>query len=156
MVLPGSNKNFDQFRYDDAQCQHYAKSLTVPSPAEAASTAGVSSAVLGTALGAVAGAAIGGNQGAAVGAGTGLLVGGLSGTEAANASAHGSQRQYDNAYIQCMYAQGHRVPVYGRFQQSSTPPDGRYFHQNATTSPYTDNVPPPPIGMPPPPPPDAR
>ncbi|MBI0415309.1 MAG: hypothetical protein ITD38_00690, partial [Nitrosospira sp.] len=24
VVLPGSNKNFDQFRYDDDQCRHFA------------------------------------------------------------------------------------------------------------------------------------
>ncbi|EEA01320.1 conserved hypothetical protein [Burkholderia sp. H160] len=28
-------------------------------------------------------------------------------------SGYGAQYQYDAAYIQCMYARGHRVPVYG-------------------------------------------
>ncbi|CAG2153529.1 hypothetical protein LMG31506_04824 [Cupriavidus yeoncheonensis] len=35
-------------------------------------------------------------------------------------SGYGAQDQYDAAYIQCMYASGHRVPVYG--QMLAAPP----------------------------------
>ena len=36
--------------------------------------------------------------------------------QAANGSAaYPSQRQYDFAYLQCMYAKGHRIPVPGGF-----------------------------------------
>jgi hypothetical protein len=141
LVLPGSNKSFDQFRGDDAMCRQYALAqIGGITPNQAAAESGVRRAAVGTVLGAAAGAAIGGERGAATGAGTGLVVGGLAGTGAAQASAYGSQRRYDYAYIQCMYAQGHRVPVAGQI----------------TTSPRrSSQPPPPPPGAPPPPPPDA-
>src|SRR6266568_6172666 len=69
-----------------------------------------------------AGAAIGGRSGAAVGAGGGLLVGSAAGADAADRSAYGVQRRYDYAFIQCMYAKGHKVPVSGRL--TSAPPAG--------------------------------
>ena len=78
---------------------------------DAANQAAVGSAVVGTAIGAVAGAAIGGSQGAAVGAGVGLVGGSAVGANSAYASGYGTQRQYNNAYIQCMYVKGHAVPV---------------------------------------------
>src|SRR5271154_6011406 len=70
MVLPGTNKTFDQFPADDSECRQYA-SMQVGgvSPDQAASDSGVKSAVVGTVIGAAAGAAIGGGSGAAVGAG---------------------------------------------------------------------------------------
>ena len=39
-------------------------------------------------------------------------------------SGYGAQYQYDTAYIQCMYARGHRVPVYGQMLAAppATPP----------------------------------
>lgn len=140
MVLPGTGKNFEQFRYDDSLCRQYAVEQSGGHvPGQAASDSMARSAVAGTAIGAVAGAAIGGNQGAGVGAGTGLLVGSMAGASTGDASAYGSQRRYDHAFIQCMYAKGHRVPVSGQF--TVAPP-----------------APPPPPGTtaaPPPPPPSA-
>jgi hypothetical protein len=62
-------------------------------------------------------------------------------------SAYGLQRRYDNFYLQCMYAKGHKVPVAGVL--TSAPP------------PHTMPPPPPPpppasIVTPPPPPPPMR
>lgn len=115
LVLPGSNKNFDQFRVDDTICRQYAgDQLGGSTPAQAANDSGARSAVLGTLLGAAVGAAVGGRDSAAIGAGTGLLVGGLSGTETAHVSARGMQQRYDNGYQQCMYAKGNRVPASSR------------------------------------------
>ena len=116
MVLPGSGKTFDQFRADDAECRQYA-SMQVGgvSPDQAASNSGVKSAVVGSALGAAAGAAINGGQGAAVGAGAGLVVGALAGTAAADISSYTLQQRYDYGYEQCMYANGHKIPVSGQF-----------------------------------------
>jgi len=150
MALPGTGKSFDQFRADDMACRNYAlQSIGGVPPSEAATQSGVGSAVVGTAIGAAAGAAIGGQQGAAVGAGTGLLVGGLAGTQTAQVSGYGLQQHYDYGYIQCMYAKGHKVPVYGRTYQQS---------QAAATippppPPLPPDAPPPPPGTPPPPPP---
>lgn len=134
LVLPGSGRNFDQFRADDMVCRQYALEQVGGTTAnQRANDSMARSAALGTAVGAVAGAAIGGDQGAGVGAGTGLVVGSMAGASAAESSGYGSQMRYDHAFIQCMYAKGHRVPVHG--QMATTP------------------IPPPPSGNPPPPPP---
>ena len=112
MALPGTGKNFDQFRLDDASCRNYAQVQTGGSTAnESGSDAGIKSAVVGTAVGAVAGAALGGHEGAGAGAATGLIAGSMAGAGAAEQSSYGSQQRYDNAYIQCMYAKGEKVPV---------------------------------------------
>jgi len=141
MVMPGTGKSFEQFRGDDAQCRQFALSQVGGATAnETAIESGVKSAAVGAAVGALAGAAMGGHRGAGVGAGVGLLAGSAAGANAGQASGYGSQRRYDNAYIQCMYAKGERVPVSGQLAprpaQAFNPPP-----------------PPPPPGFPPPPPP---
>ncbi len=126
-VLPGSGKNFDQFRVSDAECRGYASSqVGGTTPAQMAEDSGVRSAVLGTAIGALAGAVIGGSQGAAVGAGTGLLVGGVAGSQAGASSAWSLQKRYDAGYVQCMYAKGHKVPVSGNFSSTASH-ERRYY-----------------------------
>jgi len=143
MVMPGTGKSFDQFRADDAVCRQFAlEQVGGAAPNQVAVDSGVRSAAVGAAVGAAAGAAVGGHEGAGVGAGMGLLVGALAGTGAGESSAYGTQRRYDNAYIQCMYAKGDRVPVSGQFmpgsvQRSSPPP------------PPPGYAPPPPPGVPP-------
>jgi hypothetical protein len=124
LVLPGTGKNFDQFRGDDAVCRQFAAfQAGGRTPAQAATAAGVGTAAAGTALGAATGAAIGGGEGAAVGAGAGLAAGGLAGAGAASTSAETAQERYDIGYIQCMYAKGNRVPVPGNilYQDRRTP-----------------------------------
>lgn len=112
MALPGTGKNFDQFRADDYTCRQYALGqVGGVSTNQAATAAGVGSAAVGTALGAAAGAAFGGGRGAAVGAGAGLLAGSAIGMGNAQGSAYDIQRRYDFAYVQCMYASGERVPM---------------------------------------------
>ena len=142
MVLPGTGKNFDEFRFDDGTCRQFAyDQIGGQTAARAQENSAVTSAVVGTVIGAAAGAAIGGNSaGAATGAGVGLLGGSMAGAGAAQSSAYGAQRRYDIAYQQCMYAKGHRVPVAGRFSQSpSGPPRTNY-----------PPPPPPPPNQPPP------
>ena len=142
MVLPGTGQSFERFRGDDAECRHYAHyQIGGRAPGDLRTESAVSSAVVGTAVGALAGAAIGGNaRGAAVGAGVGLLAGSAAGSDAARSSGVGTQRQYDHAYIQCMYAKGHRVPVPASMSYSAP-----LRAQEAA-------IPPPPPGLPPPPP----
>lgn len=156
MVLPGSGKNFDQFRGDDFHCRQFAQSqLHGATPETVMGDSGVRSAALGTVLGTVAGAAVGGSRGAAVGAGTGLAFGGLAGTSTGQASGYSQQRRYDHAYMQCMYAQGHRVPSAGgyasdqRMAPAYSPPP---THAPSYTSPTYPSPPPPPPGPPPAPP----
>lgn len=123
MVLPGTGKSFEQFRVDDAVCRQFSlQQAGGMAPSQAASNSMARSAVAGTAIGAVAGAAIGGEQGAGIGAGTGLLMGSAAGASAGETSAFGSQRRYDHAFIQCMYAKGHRVPISGQFAVSPPAP----------------------------------
>jgi len=146
MSLPGTGKSFDQFRIDDSDCRGYAYDQVGGTTAnQAATQSGITSAAVGTVIGAAAGAAIGGGRGAGIGAGSGLVVGGLAGTGAAQSSAYGSQRRYDHAYIQCMYAKGHRVPVTGQLMEGT----------GQTSGSARARIPPPPPGSPPPPPPDA-
>ncbi len=125
MVLPGSGKSFDQFQLDDYSCKQFAQAQIGGSNAQQAATeSGVKSAAVGAAVGAAAGALLGGHQGAGTGAGAGLAVGALAGTGAAQSSAGNLQQRYDTAYVQCMYAKGNRVPVYGGMQQAPAPPRG--------------------------------
>jgi hypothetical protein len=139
LVLPGTGKIFDQFRFDEQECRGYAHSQVGGTTAEQAATdSAVKSAVVGTAVGAAAGGLLGGHQGAAVGAGVGLAGGSLVGADSSYAAAGSLQRRYDNAFTQCMYAKGHRVPVAGRYS------DSRPAQSAARTPP-----PPPPPGQPP-------
>jgi len=151
LVLPGTGKSFDQFRVDDAACRQYALQQ-IGGAAQAAQDSAVRSAVVGTAVGAAAGAAIGGSRGAGVGAGTGLIFGSAAGSEASYSSTYGAQRAYDHAYVQCMYAAGHRVPVSGAFTgtrgYASSPSSGAAGAAPARSV----TPPPPPPGAPPPPP----
>ncbi|MGH8744448.1 MAG: hypothetical protein ACREUY_09245 [Burkholderiales bacterium] len=127
MVLPGTGKSFDQFRADDFECRQFASGQVGGTTAgQASSDSGVRSAALGTLLGAALGAAVNGGSGAAVGAGTGLALGALAGTGAAESSGYTVQQRYNNGYVQCMYAKGHRVPVSGRFTYSNPPAPANY------------------------------
>lgn len=155
MVLPGTDKSFDQFRADDMDCRQYASSQVGGSgPDQAAESSGLKSAAVGTAVGAVAGAIVGGQRGAAAGAGTGLIIGSAAGAGAAGSSQYTLQQRYDFGYQQCMYAKGHRIPTSGRFENSSRRPSAAYTPP--PPPPTAGAIPPPPPGTPPPPPPDAR
>jgi outer membrane lipoprotein SlyB len=112
MALPGTGKDFNRFRADDLSCRDFAltqiggKTVNQQYNASLATTTAV-----GTVVGAAIGAAAGGGQGAAIGAGMGALSGGAIGSNTAAVSGMNAQDKYDNAYYQCMYAAGHRIPV---------------------------------------------
>ena len=143
MVLPGSRMSFEQFRADDYDCRQYAFGQIGGTTAnQAAADSQIGSAIVGSAIGAAAGAAMGGGDGAAIGAGTGLVAGSLVGTSEGQRAAYATQEDYDNAYIQCMNAKGHRVPVSGEFMYENQAPLQR----------PSIPIPPPPPGSPPPPP----
>jgi hypothetical protein len=121
MALPGTGRSFQQFRSADADCRQFAADQFGGATGnQAAVESGVKSAALATTVGALAGAAIDGQQGAGVGAGMGLILGSVAGIEAGQATARDMQGRYDIAYIQCMYAKGHRVPVSGRLLAAPT------------------------------------
>jgi outer membrane protein OmpA-like peptidoglycan-associated protein len=115
MVLPGSDKSFEQFQADDAVCRQWAAQQIGTAPQEVANQSTAKSAVAGTVIGAGLGAAIGSasgaaGTGAAIGAASGLLLGSAAGTSAGYASGYEAQRRYDIAYQQCMYAKGNVTP----------------------------------------------
>jgi hypothetical protein len=153
-VLPGNGIGFDQFRADDMVCRQYAEQSTGQTTRRAATDSAVNSAIVGTAIGAAAGALIGaatGNPGtgAAIGAGGGLIVGSSEGYSSYGQSGSVVQDRYDIAYMQCMYAKGHQVPISGQFGALTQSPPA------AQSSPPA-NIPPPPPGNPPGPPPDLK
>ena len=152
-VLPGQTKGFDQFRIDEGYCRGYAQSI-VAGPTQAASNTAAANAAASTAFGAATGAIIGSasgsaGPGAAIGAGAGLLFGSLASANALGYSSYQLQRQYDGAYIQCMYARGNRVPmrVYGAYGGGYAVE--RYPAASAPTpaypppNPSLENIPPP-------------
>jgi len=156
MSLPGTGKTPEQFRDDDWYCRQFANdSVGGAEPNEVARSSTTKGAIIGTAAGAGLGAAFGGGGGAAIGAGFGLITGLAVGAGAGENSAYALQKRYDQAYVQCMYGKGHKVPVSGRL---ATPPRSSYAPPPPPRpSPYTPPPPPPPPrGTPPPPPPGAQ
>lgn len=144
MVLPGSTKSFDQFRFDDYECRQFASSqIGGATPDQAATDAGGRSAALGAVVGGLAGAALGGTGRSAVaGAALGTAGGAVAGSGAGAQSGRSLQQRYDTGYQQCMYAKGHQIPMAGRYAPYRAP-----SQPSAVPPP-----PPPPAGTPPPPP----
>jgi hypothetical protein len=112
LVLPGTNRSFDQFRFDEQECRAYAQGRLTNSGSEWD-------------------------------------------------SAGSAQQRYDRAFLQCMYAKGHKVPVAGRYSDAQqeaaarTPPP---VQPQATPAPPPPPAPPqaqpaPPQAQPAPPPP---
>ena len=155
LVLPGTGLSFDQFRNDDAVCRQYALfqvgGVGQSNPAINSNT--LIGAGVGTAVGALTGAAIGGGTGAAIGAGSGLVAGGALGASSVNYPSYADQQLYDSAYIQCMYAKGHQVPVSGQFSGSTAQTAPVQMPVPPPPPASSKPIPPPPAGNPPPPPP---
>ena len=70
---------------------------------------------------------------------------------------YADQQRYDAAYIQCMYAKGHQVPVVGQFSGATSSPF--VVHPSTIPPPSSTgitapagSIPPPPAGTPPAPP----
>lgn len=157
LVLPGTGKPFDQFNRDEVYCRDYAlRAVEGKTPGKVTTDSNVATAAAGTAIGAIAGAALGGRDGAAVGAGSGLLLGSVAGSESGRYAGSSTQTRYDNAYIQCMYGLGHRVPVPAGLYGSESRPVAPSSSSSSPSSSGTANIPPPPPGNPPPPPPGVR
>jgi len=158
-ALPGSRQTFDQFQVDDAGCRQFAvQALGGTTPQQNANNAAVGSAVVGTALGAAIGGLLGGSEGAAIGAGMGLFTGAAAGAGNAQAAGFSSQQRFDNAYYQCMFARGHRVPVPASMARSmrqasvgSPPPRAAPYRAPARVAAPPPNAAFPPPNTPPPP-----
>jgi uncharacterized protein YcfJ len=150
LVLQGSTKTFEEFRRDEIVCRDYAlQQIGGKTVGKTNDETTLKNAAIGTVVGTVAGAAIGQSDGAAVGAGLGLLFGTAAGAENGRQARTDSQTMYDNAFIQCMYGSGHRVPM----SSSSMPSQERSNVQKPSNSSTTNTTPPPP---PPPAPPSGK
>ncbi|CAB3783606.1 hypothetical protein LMG28688_01681 [Paraburkholderia caffeinitolerans] len=119
MALPEKGKPIAAFQQDDYACRTYAAQIVNPVAASpAVANSGLAAPALGAAGGAAAGALIGagaGNAGAgaAIGAGAGLLLGSAAGRNQRWGSEAALQRQYDNAYAQCITAKGNTIATPG-------------------------------------------
>ena len=161
-AMPGSRSTFEQFQMDDAACRQYGtQAIGGTTPQQNANNAAAGSAVVGTALGAAIGGLLGGHEGAAVGAGMGLFTGAAVGAGNSQAAGYSSQQRYDNAYYQCMYSRGHRVPVPASAARAMRQANAGYPPPPNAPAPYTrpspPAAPPPNAATPPPnaPPPNA-
>ena len=147
LALPGTGRSFEDFRASDTQCRAYAwQQIGGMAPQ---TDPGVRDAVVGTAVGAAAGAAMGGHHGAGIGAGAGLLLGSAVGAGDSRHYGYDAQERYDNAYIQCMYASGHRVPVPASMAQILREPTPAFAPTLSPATPAAGSIPPPPKGRPP-------
>lgn len=110
-VMPAPGKPFDLFVSEDKECRQFAQQSVGTTAGQAATTSAEESIAAGTALGAVAGVLSGGGQsGAGTGAAIGMLGGAAMGSGASSYSGNETQRRYDIAYEQCMYAKGNQIP----------------------------------------------
>ena len=153
--MPGSRSTFDQFQVDDMACRQFStQAIGGTTPSQQANNAAVGSAVVGTALGAAIGAALGGHEGAAVGAGMGLFTGAAVGAGNSQVAGYSAQQRYDNAYYQCMYSRGHKVPMPASVARSMRRADAGYPPPPNAPPPYSAPAPraaPPPNAATPPP-----
>lgn len=111
-VMPGPNKPFEVFVADDRLCRDWATSSSGAGQHNASAQGAAGGAVAGALFGAAVGAmASGGSPSAAgVGAAFGGVTGAAIGSDQGNRSSYGTQRRYDIAYQQCMYAKGNQIP----------------------------------------------
>ena len=138
-VMPAPGKPFDLFVAEDRECRQFAQQSIGKTVSEAGADSEVKSMAAGTAIGAVAGTVLGGNRnGAGTGAAVGLLAGTSIGANEARYSERDSQRRYDIAYEQCMYAKGNQLP------QSGYQPRARYAPPPVQSAPAYNPPPPPP------------
>ena len=156
-VMPGTGKTFEAFQQDQTACQQYAyAAIGGANAGQPANDHAAGTALVGSAWGAGTGAIIGSatsqaGQGAAIGAGVGLLFGALAASNQSYASSWQLQRNYDGAYMQCMYAHGNQVPVRMSYRTQMGPgAPGAYPPPNSPAPYPPPNTPPPAI-----PPPDA-
>ena len=145
-VMPGAQKSLGQFQADDVACRQYAYSAAGgPAAAQNANDQAWGNVAVGSALGAAVGAILGAaggeaGHGAAIGAGMGLLGGSAAGGNQSGYSQAALQREYDSAYLQCMYTRGNQVP--GRVAYRSSAP-GPYYYPPPNYPPPGSSYPPP-------------
>lgn len=123
-VAPGQAKSFQAFQADQAYCKQYAQAQVAGQAEHANRTTmlGAGAGTLGGAALGAAGGAIAGNAGAgaAIGALSGAVLGTAGGAMASNRQQAETQRQYDQAYGQCMYSRGNDVQGFPPHAQAAS------------------------------------
>lgn len=125
-VMPAPGKPFEVFAEEDTICRHYAEQSVGQSANDNSAKSFLGAATLGTVIGATAGALSGGHSGAGSGAAVGLVGGSMIGAGESGGSMRDSQRRYDIAYEQCMYAKGNQIPGYAAPPRYAPPPPPAY------------------------------
>jgi hypothetical protein len=120
--MPGPGKTFESFQADKVFCKAFA-SEQVQGQADTSNKRAVGTALSTGRLGAATGGLVG-SAGAAVGATAGVGAGSTSGRSSSENDQLGIQRQYNNAFSQCMYSQHDQVP--GFTPAMAYPPGPRY------------------------------
>jgi uncharacterized protein YcfJ len=120
-VMPAPGKPFELFAEEEKLCRNYADQSISQTRDQSAAHNFVGAAALGTVIGAAAGALSNNGHGGG-GAGAGLVMGSMVGAGESSNASRDTQRRYDIAYEQCMYAKGNQVPGYVQERQSYTPP----------------------------------
>jgi hypothetical protein len=67
----------------------------------------------------------------------------MSGASSGTGSGYAAQRRYDNAYMQCMFAKGHRIPAGGSFTETRTQSRAQTPFPQQPYPPQNTRVPPP-------------
>ena len=152
-VVPAPGKPFELFRQEDAACRRWAEQQIGVATQDVIDNNTATGAVAGTALGAGLGALLGSasghaGAGAIIGAAGGMLVGTAAGADSGRVYGRQTQRRYDIAYLQCMYAYDNHAPEQGRMIRRS-------YRTRASAPPPFSELPPA-YGPIPPPPPGAR
>ncbi|MEO8152609.1 MAG: hypothetical protein ABI605_06020 [Rhizobacter sp.] len=154
-VMPGPNKPFEVFVADDRLCRDWALNSSGAANGNASTDRFAGATATGVVLGAAVGALAGGGHAAVgMGAAVGGMTGAAVGSDQSVHTAYSSQRRYDIAYQQCMYAKGNQIPGNRYVANYRTPPAPVPPAPNMSTAPAP--VPPapgrPPPGIQPPPP----
>ncbi len=120
LVMPANGRSLAVFQADDDQCRAYALNrLGGVTPELSAATKLVTSVLGASGLLGLIGAAVDGARGARIGA----TVGAVGAVAGVGLSGYGSesatQSRLDNAYVQCMFTKGHRVPAAASVQSGA-------------------------------------
>ncbi|MBN9509193.1 MAG: glycine zipper family protein [Alphaproteobacteria bacterium] len=148
LALPAKGESFALFQQHETTCRQYATGqIGGQTPGQAAARNSVAGAAIGTGVGAAAGALIGSasghaGTGAAIGGGGGLLAGTILGSASGRNAAASTQNRYNNAYTQCMIANGEQIAP-------TAPPPPRVTY--VAPPPVVYAVPPPVVYTTPPP-----
>ena len=123
-VMPGPGKPFEIFMQEEQLCRGWAAHSIGIAGHDAAAQTLVGSSVAGAAIGALAGVIAGGDHNVRSGAAMGTVIGAAAGANRGASTTWGLQRQYDIAYLQCMYSKGNPLSTgdLGTYRYQVAPP----------------------------------